>query len=82
MFLMSSLLMGDRVSFPLGLFIPVSPSDPASYDFLKSLCRDAPFKFSAKYFKVGMPAAKKGKLKYVKATGEIAAQLASAVEHT
>lgn len=69
----------ERVSFPLGLFIPVSPSDPASYEFLKNLCRDAPFKFSAKYFKVGMPTVKKGKLKYVKATGEIAARLARAM---
>ena len=78
-FLMSS-LMGDRVSFMLGLHIPISPSDRASYVFLKNFCRDAPFKFNAKHFKVGVPAGKKGKLKYVKANGEIATQLASAVE--
>jgi len=80
-FLMSS-LSGERVSFPLGLSIPVSPSDPASYEFLKNLCGDAPFKFSAKHFKIGMPTGKKGKLKYVKATGEIAAQLAIAMEQS
>ena len=80
-FLMSS-LVGERVSFPLGLFIPVSPSDPATYAFIKNLCRDAPFKFSAKHFKVGMPTGKKGKLKYVKAIGEMAARLATAVEQT
>jgi hypothetical protein len=53
-FLMSG-LTGERVSLPLGLLIPVSASDPASYDFLMRLCQDAPFKFSAKHFKVGIP---------------------------
>jgi hypothetical protein len=79
-FLMSS-LSGDRVSFPLGLLIPISATDPASYEFLKNLCRDAPFKFSAKYFKVGVAVGKKGKIAYRKATDEVAARLASAVEH-
>jgi len=78
-FLMSSFPY-DRVSFMLGLLIPVSPSDPASYEFLKRFCRDAPFKCNAKYFKVGVPTAKKGKLKYTKATGDVAARLVSAVE--
>jgi hypothetical protein len=79
-FLMSSL--SNRVSFPLGLLIPISPSDPASYDFLKSFCRDAPFKFSTKNFKVGIPVGKKGKLAYRKAIGDVAARLETAVEQT
>ena len=79
LFLVTSML-GDRISFPLGLLIPISASDPSSYEFLKKFSQDAPFKFSAKYFKVGISAKKKGQLKYVKATDEIAARLASAVE--
>ena len=79
LFLMSS-LSGERVSFPLGLSIPISACDPTSYEFLKNLCRDAPFKFSAKYFKVGIPVGKKGKIAYRKATDDVAARHASAVE--
>jgi hypothetical protein len=79
MFMMSS-LAGDRVSFPMGLFIPLSASEPSSYEFLKKFCRDAPFKFSVKHFKVGIPVGKKGKLAYRKTTGEVAAQLTAAIE--
>jgi hypothetical protein len=79
LFLVSS-MAGDRISFPLGLLIPISATDPSSFEFLKKFSEDAPFKFSAKHFKVGLPTGKKGKLAYRKATGEIAARLASAVE--
>jgi hypothetical protein len=80
-FHMSS-MAGDRVSFMLGFPIPISPADPSSYDFLKRLSQEAPFKFSAKHFFVGVPTVKKGKLKYTKAKGEIAARIVAAVEQT
>jgi hypothetical protein len=78
-FHMSS-LAGDRISFLFGLHIPISPSEPSSFEFLRKFCQDAPFKMSSKHFKVGTPTKKKGKLTYKKATGEVAVRLAAAVD--
>lgn len=42
----------DRVMFPMGLQFPLSPTDPASYEFLGRFNADAPFKLIPKHFKV------------------------------
>jgi hypothetical protein len=51
-----SLVMGNRVMFPIGIVFPLSPVEPASFDFLKRFSTEAPFKMSAKHFMVGTTA--------------------------
>ncbi|HEY4416362.1 MAG TPA: hypothetical protein VGO57_11780 [Verrucomicrobiae bacterium] len=45
-------LTGNRIIF-LGFWIPISCTEPASYEFLRRFSADAPFKMTAKNFKVG-----------------------------
>jgi hypothetical protein len=47
-------VIGDRIGFPFGLNFPISPKEPASYQFLRQFSADAPFKMSPKHFKVGV----------------------------
>ena len=73
------MITGDRISFPLGLFIPISSSDAASYEFLKRFAVDAPFKMSAKHFMVSVPLGKKGNFAWRKPDANIAARLQEVV---
>jgi hypothetical protein len=66
---------GGRVMFPMGITIPISPKEPASYEFLKRLSADAPFKMSPKHFQVCVPIGKKGNLAWRKPDTAIAARL-------
>jgi len=40
--------------FAGGLWIPISFTEPTSYEFIRRFSGDAPFKMSAKHFKVGV----------------------------
>lgn len=68
-------VMGYRFVFMMGIMIPISIIDPASYDFLKQFAAAAPFKMSAKNFKVAIPTGKKGKLTIKTPSQEILAKL-------
>jgi hypothetical protein len=68
------ILTGDRVMFPGGLLIPISPMESASYVFLSRFSTDAPFKMSPKHFQVGI-LGKTGKLAWRKPDADIAARL-------
>jgi hypothetical protein len=48
------IVTGDRLSFPLGMVFPISPQEPASYEFLRRFSQAAPFKMSPKHFQVGV----------------------------
>jgi hypothetical protein len=73
--LMMFILMGEQISFPLGIVFPIPLNDPASYDFLKQFSSDTPFKMTAKHFSVVVPIGKKGKYAARKPDAEIAARL-------
>ena len=68
------MLTGDRVMFVGGLLIPISLTEPASYEFLGRFSADAPFKMSPKHFQVGI-LGKTGKLAWRKPDADIAARL-------
>ena len=72
-------LMGDRISFPLGILFPIPLTEPASYDFLKQFSLDTPFKMSAQHFNVVVPIGKKNKYAARKPDAEIAARLNEAI---
>ena len=67
-------VMGDRVMFPMGIVFPLSPVEPASFEFLGRFSADTPFKMSAKHFQVGI-VAKNGKFAWRKPDAGIAAKL-------
>jgi hypothetical protein len=69
----------DRVRFPLGLPIPISPDDPSSYEFIGRFSASAPFKMSAKHFSVVVRAGKKGTLVDRKPDAAIAQRLNDAL---
>ncbi|HXI71008.1 MAG TPA: hypothetical protein VNN22_11700 [Verrucomicrobiae bacterium] len=48
------LVTGNRIMFAGGLWIPISFTEPTSYEFIRRFSGDAPFKMSAKHFKVGV----------------------------
>jgi hypothetical protein len=55
------LIHGMRVSFPMGLNIPLSPESPSTYAFIGSFCASAPFKMSPDHFSVFVRHGKNGK---------------------
>jgi hypothetical protein len=67
------ILTGDRIACMM-LVIPVSPSEPSSYEFLKRFSTDAPFKMSPQHFQVGI-LGKTGKLAWRRPDEKIAARL-------
>jgi hypothetical protein len=72
------IVTGNRVMFPGGLWIPISPSDSGSYEFLRRFSADAPFKMSPKHFKVGV-LGKTGHISLRKPDSDIAARLQQVV---
>lgn len=72
------MLTGNRVMFASGLLIPISPTQPDSYEFLRRFSVDAPFKMSPKHFQVGM-VGKNGKLVWRKPDPDIAARLQDSI---
>ena len=66
---------GSRISFPMGITFPISPTEPASYEFLGRFSAAAPFKMSPRHFQVGILRGKKGKLAWRKPDAETAARL-------
>jgi hypothetical protein len=68
------MMMGVRVMFPMGIVFPLSPVDPASFEFLGRFSSDAPFKMSAKHFQVGI-IGKNGRFAWRKPDVETAARL-------
>jgi hypothetical protein len=71
-------VMGDRVSFPMGIVFPLSTIEPASFEFLGRFSADAPFKMSAQHFMVGV-IAKNGSFAWRKPDAEIAAKLVEVI---
>lgn len=67
-------LTGNRIMF-LHFVFPISPQEPASYEFLGRFATEAPFKMSPKHFQVGIPC-KNGKLAWRKPDAGIAVRLA------
>ena len=68
------MVMGNRVSFPMGIVFPLSTIEPASFEFLRRFSTDAPFKMNAKHFMVGI-AAKNGKFAWRKPDADVLAKL-------
>jgi len=68
------MVMGDRVMFPMGIVFPISPTEPASFEFLGRFNADTPFEMSDKHFQVGI-VGKNGNFAWRKPDAEIAAQL-------
>jgi hypothetical protein len=64
----------NRIMFPMGIVIPISPQEPASYEFLRRFSQETPFKMSPKHFQVGI-IGKTGKLAWRKPGADIAARL-------
>ena len=56
------LFLGERVGFPLGLLIPVSPASTSSFEFIGRFSASAPFKMSPKHFSVVVREGKKRNL--------------------
>ena len=69
------LFLGERVGFPLGLSIPISPQESSSYEFLGRFGASAPFKMSPKHFSVVVRTGKKGTLAGRKPDTDIIARL-------
>jgi|ERR1044071_903714 hypothetical protein len=69
------LFLGERVGFPLGLLIPISPTSPSSFEFIGRFNASAPFKMSPKHFSVVVREGKKGTLVDRKPNAEIVARL-------
>jgi hypothetical protein len=69
-----SLVMGNRVMFPIGIVFPLPAGEPASFEFLRRFSTEAPFKMSAKHFMVGITA-KNGKFAWRKPDADISAKL-------
>jgi hypothetical protein len=68
------MVMGNRVAFPMGIVLPLSTREPASFEFLRRFSADAPFKMSAKHFMVGV-VAKNGKFAWRKPDADVLAKL-------
>ena len=75
------LFLGERVGFPLGLLIPISPTSLSSYEFIGRFSASAPFKMSSKHFSVVVRIGKKGTLADKKPDAEILARLNEALLH-
>lgn len=68
------ILMGDRVGFPIDIVFRLSPTEPASMQFLGRFAAEAPFKMSAKHFRVGV-ISKSGRIAWSKPEARMAAKL-------
>lgn len=69
------IIMGERISFPLGIIFPIPLNDSASCDFLRRFSADAPFKMSAKHFSVVVPIGKGRKYAARRPGAEITSRL-------
>ncbi len=63
------------IQFMLGVLIPIPVDDPASYDFLRQFCADAPFKINPAKFLVSTPVGKKGNWAFRKPNEEVLERL-------
>ena len=68
----------SRLMFPMGIVFPISPQEPASYEFIRQFSQATPFKMSPKHFQVGI-IAKTGKLAWRKPADDVAARLQEAL---
>jgi hypothetical protein len=66
---------GGHISFMTGILFPISPEDPASYEFLGRFSGDAPFKMNPKHFQVAIPIGKKRNFAWRKPDQVVAARL-------
>jgi hypothetical protein len=73
------LFLGERVGFPLGLSIPISPQESSSYEFIGRFSASAPFKMSPKHFSVVVRTGKKGTLVDRKPDADILARLEAVI---
>ena len=72
------MVMGNRVSFVMGIVFPLSTVEPASFEFLRRFSAAAPFEMSAKHFMVGVTA-KNGKFAWRKPDADILSKLQECV---
>ena len=70
---------GGRISFSMGIVIPISWQEDASYDFLSRFSADVPFKMSPKNFVVDKPVGKKGGWAWRKPDADTLARLQKAI---
>jgi hypothetical protein len=75
-----TLELGGRFSFPMGFTIPISPTAPASYQFLAKFSAEAPFKMSPQHFQVVTQASKNGKLVGRKPDAQVLSYLREAIQ--
>jgi len=67
------------IQFILGAVIPIPVDDPASYNFLRQFCADAPFKINPHKFLVSAPVGKNGKWAFRKPNAEVQKRLIKAL---
>ena len=79
-FFIVHLSASGRISFPMGINIPIPSNQHASYDFLEKFSADAPFKMSSKNFRSFVPVGDKGKWAFRKLEPEFAARLEEVIK--
>lgn len=79
-FITVNLRAGGRISFLMGMNIPIPSNEHASYDFLERFSADAPFKMSPKNFSSFVPVGNKGKWAFRKLEPEFAARLREVIK--
>jgi hypothetical protein len=72
------MVMVERVAFPMGIVIPLSTLEPASFEFLRRFSAAAPFKMSANHFQVGI-IGKNGSFAWRKPDAGIVAKLEAVI---
>jgi hypothetical protein len=79
-FIMVHLGASPRMSFPMGINIPIPSNEHASYDFLGRFSADAPFKMKAGNFSSFVPVGDKGKWAFRKLESEFATRLEEVIK--
>jgi hypothetical protein len=74
------LFLGERIGLPLGLYFPISPQEPSSYEFIGRFSACAPFKMSPKHFSVVVRIGKKGALADRKPDADIITRLQTVLD--
>ena len=73
-----NLSSGGSIMFPAGIYIPIPPDQPGTYEFLGQFSADAPFKMSVKHFQARIPNSR-GTMVWKKPDGQIAMRLNEAI---
>jgi hypothetical protein len=79
-FFMVNLSANGRITFPMGINIPIPSNEHASYDFLARFSADAPFKMKPDNFSSCVPVGDKGKWAFRKLEPEFVARLQEVIK--